>query len=324
MTPREDDLDPTRAGANAAFPTGRWPEGRTPMQFGLMLPMSEGSPSGKAPTFAELVTMTRAANEAGVDIAWYPDHFVFQWPPDFAPVGAWECFTIIAGIAAATERIALGTMVACTGFRNAGVTAKMAEAIDEISGGRFILGLGAGWHEPEYEMFGYPFDHRVSRFEEAIEIIQPLLARGEVDYSGTYSQARQAVNRPRGPRAEGPPIIVGTSGERMLRLTARYADAWNTVWHTEASQTVEQMAKLDRACAEVGRDPDSIVRTVGGNIAMPGYEGDGQNVIGGEPAAIAETLHGFQEAGFRHFMASLDPCTPETIAAYGRVIELMD
>jgi alkanesulfonate monooxygenase SsuD/methylene tetrahydromethanopterin reductase-like flavin-dependent oxidoreductase (luciferase family) len=199
----------------------------------------------------------------------------------------------------------------------------MAEAIDEISGGRFILGLGAGWHEPEYEMFGYPFDHRVGRFEDAIKIIQPLLAAGAVNYAGPYFQANNAVNRPRGPRPEGPPIIVGTSGERMLRLTARYADAWNTVWHTDASQTAEHIARLERACAEVGRDPSTIVRTVGGVIAMEGYEGDGEKAITGEPEQIAETLRGFREAGFRHFLASLNPCTPETVAAYGRIIELV-
>ncbi|MCA9877376.1 MAG: LLM class flavin-dependent oxidoreductase [Thermomicrobiales bacterium] len=318
-------LDTTMTlSGDGQFPTGRWPAGRTPMQFGLMLPLDEGEPGGTAPTFAELASMTRLASDVGVDIAWFPDHLVFQWPPDFAPTGAWECFTFIAGLAAATERIALGTMVACTGFRNAGLTAKMAEAIDEISGGRFILGLGAGWHEPEYEMFGYPFDHRVSRFEDAIKIIQPLLAAGAVDYAGPYAQANQAVIHPRGPRAGGPPIIVGTSGERMLRLTARYADAWNTVWHTEASQTTEHLARLDRACADVGRDPASIVRTVGGAIAMDGYAGDGEGVIAGEPELIAAVLRGFREVGFQHFLASLDPCTPETIAAYGRIIELVD
>jgi alkanesulfonate monooxygenase SsuD/methylene tetrahydromethanopterin reductase-like flavin-dependent oxidoreductase (luciferase family) len=294
------------------------------MQFGVIFPMSEESLDGRAPRFADLVAMTRAAEAVGFDVAWFPDHFVFQWPPDFASVGAWECFTMIAGVAAQTERIGLGTMVACTGFRNAGVTAKMAEAIDEISGGRFILGLGAGWHEPEYRMFGYPFDYRASRFEDAVKIIQPLLATGAVDYEGRFSQAPQAVNRPRGPRPDGPPIIVGTSGERMLRLTARYADAWNTVWHTEPGPALEDMAKLDLACAEVGRDPQSIVRTVGGIIAMPGFEGDASRRITGEPEEIAAVLRGFQEAGFRHFIAWLDPCTPQTIEAFGKILELVD
>lgn len=292
------------------------------MQFGLMLPMSEGNPGGAAPTFADLLTMTRLAEDVGVDIAWFADHLVFQWPPAWESVGAWEVMTFIAGMAAATERIALGTMVNCTGFRNAGLTAKMAEAIDEISGGRFILGLGAGWHEPEYTMFGYPFDHRVGRFEDAIKIIQPLLAEGAVNYAGEYSQAINAVNLPRGPRPEGPPIIVGAFGERMLRLTARYADAWNTVWHTDASETAENVANLERACAEVGRDPATIVRTAGGVIAMEGFDGDPERAITGEPEQIAGVLRGFREAGFRHFLASLNPCTPETVAAYGRIIEL--
>ena len=318
MTPDHSSVTP-----GAGFPRGRWPEGREPFQFGIMLPMAEGDEGQPAPTFADLLTMARTANDVGIDIAWLPDHLVYRWPPANTPNGAWESFSFIAGLAAATERISLGTMVTCTSFRNPGLTAKTAKAIDEISGGRFILGLGAGWHEPEYEMFGYPFDHRVSRFEDAIKIIQPLLTRGEVDYVGTYAQAVDAVIKPRGPRPEGPPIIVGTRGERMLRLTARYADAWNTVWHKEAAPAIEQMTNLDLACAEVGRDPKTVVRTVGGMIAMAGFEGDTAKFITGEREAVAAVLRGFQEAGFRHFIAVLEPCTPATIEEFGRIMELV-
>jgi alkanesulfonate monooxygenase SsuD/methylene tetrahydromethanopterin reductase-like flavin-dependent oxidoreductase (luciferase family) len=125
-----------------------------------------------------MLEMTRLAADVGFDIAWFADHLAFELPPDTHVRGVWDCWTTMAGIAAATERIAIGPLVACTGFRNPGVIAKMAEAIDEISGGRFVLGLGAGWHEPEYEMFGFPFDHRVGRFEEAIGIIVPMLREG--------------------------------------------------------------------------------------------------------------------------------------------------
>src|SRR5690348_1999947 len=129
----ESNQGAATAADGGRFPTGRWPEGRNPMQFGIMLPMSQGEPGGTAPTFAELVTMTRLADDVGIDIAWYADHLVYQWPPEWESVGAWEVMSFVAGSAAATERIVLGTMVNCTGFRNAGLTAKIAEAIDEIS-----------------------------------------------------------------------------------------------------------------------------------------------------------------------------------------------
>src|SRR5689334_3197074 len=153
----------------------RWPASARSMGLGLMLPISEGSAFGGTPRFADMVEMARLAEAVGFDALWFADHLAMQLPSDPAPRGVWECWTMMAGVAAATERIQIGSLVACTGFRNAGVIAKMTEAIDEISRGRFILGLGAGWHEFEYEMFDFPFDHRVSRFEDALRIIQPLL-----------------------------------------------------------------------------------------------------------------------------------------------------
>ena len=144
-------------------------------------------------------------------------------------MGEWECWSLLAALAAATRRVALGPLVACTSFRNPALLAKIADTVDEVSGGRLILGLGAGWNEREYDAFGYPFDHRVSRFEEALTIVHSLLRTGQVDFAGTYYTARECELRPRGPRPAGPPIMVAGTGERMLRLAARHADAWN-VW----------------------------------------------------------------------------------------------
>jgi len=304
--------------------TGHWPAGGRPMQLGVMVPIAEGSAFGGTPRFADMLAMTRAAADVGFDAVWFADHLILQLPPEEEVRGVWECWTTMAGLAAATERIQIGALVACAGFRNPGLVAKMAESIDEISGGRFILGLGAGWHLPEYEMFGYPFDHRASRFEEAIGIIHPLLRDGHADVDGTYYQARNAVNLPRGPRASGPPILVGTGGHRMLRLTARYADAWNTVWHKDAAALAPRLAAVDEACREVGRDPATLVRTAGGNIALPGYLGKRGDPIEGGPEEIAAALRGFREAGIRHFVCGLDPCTPASIEGFGRVIELLD
>ena len=248
----------------------------------------------------------------------------FNMPANQDERGLWECFTTIAALASATERIQIGSLVACTGFRNPGLVGKMSETIDDISGGRFILGLGAGWHKPEYDMFGYPFDHRVSRFEDAMAIVAPFLHAGRADYQGPFFQATNAVNRPRGPRPGGAPILVGRSGERMLRITARYADAWNTVWHKEPAAVAPLMDAVDTACREVGRDPGTLVRTAGGNIAMPGYLGARPNPIEGEDEVIAQTVLGFRDQGMQHFIAGLDPCTPRSIEQFGRVIEMID
>jgi alkanesulfonate monooxygenase SsuD/methylene tetrahydromethanopterin reductase-like flavin-dependent oxidoreductase (luciferase family) len=230
----------------------------------------------------------------------------------------------MAGLASATNRIQIGSLVACTGFRNPGLVAKMTEVIDDISGGRVILGLGAGWHKPEYDAFGYPFDHRVGRFEDAMVIIHGLLREGRVDYDGEFFQARQAINRPRGPRPTGAPILVGSSGQRMLRIIARYADAWNTVWHDDPQAIVGTMAEVDAACREVGRDPATLVRTAGGNVAMPGYLGKRPDPIRGSDEEIAATILRFRDLGIHHFVAGLDPCTPESIEQFGRIIEIVD
>ena len=160
----------------------------------------------------------------------------------------------------------------CTAFRNPALLAKMADAVDEVSGGRLILGLGAGWHEPEFTAFGYPFDHLASRFEDALRIIAPLVRKGEVDFSGTYERAVDAVSRPRGPRPEGPPILIGASQPRMLRLTAELADAWNTCWLGRAEELPEKLAPLREACAQVGRDPATLEVTVGQLATFPGLE----------------------------------------------------
>src|SRR4029078_8420997 len=153
----------------------------------------------------------------------------------------------------------------CTGFRNPGLVAKMTETIDDISGGLVILGLGGGVPQREYDGCGFPFEHRGSRFEEALAIIQPLLRGEHVDFEGEFFQARDAVNRPRGPRPTGAPILVASSGRRMLRIIARYADAWNTVWHGDPEAIVPEMAAVDEACRDVGRDPAALVLTSGGH-----------------------------------------------------------
>ncbi|CAN5850729.1 LLM class F420-dependent oxidoreductase [soil metagenome] len=316
-----------REATTGPAPLGRWPASKRQMGIGIMMPTSEGSAFGPTPRYRDIVEVAQKAESLGLDGLWFPDHFIMQTPPIEGDVrGVWEVFPLMAGVAAMTSRITLGSLVTCLGWRNPGITAKMSEMIDEISGGRFVLGAGAGWHEPEYEMFGFPWDHRVSRFEDAIRIINPLLREGAVDFEGEFWQARQAVNAPRGPRAEegGPPILFGSNGPRMLRLMAGFGDAWNTNWHSDASETLPNIQALEAACNEMGRDPATIVKTVGSSVAVEGSFGRRPDPISGEPAAIAEKIQAFRDLGFRHLVAGLDPATPAGVEHLAKVVALLD
>ncbi len=151
--------------------------------------------------------IAQQAETDGFDSIWLADHLLYR-RPDEPTRGIWECWTMLAALAEATQRVEIGTLVLCNSFRNPAILAKMATAADEVSGGRLILGVGAGWNEPEYEAFGLPFDHRVDRFEEALQILKPLLREGHVDFAGRYYQARNCDDVPRGPRQAGPPLLV--------------------------------------------------------------------------------------------------------------------
>lgn len=306
-------------------PLGRWPASKRQMGIGFIMPISDLSAFGATPRFKDMLEMTLLAEEIGYDAVWVPDHFIVR--DEGAPLrGVWEGWTTLAGLAARTSRITIGVFVTCVIWRNPNIVAKMAEMLDEISDGRFVLGLGAGWHEPEFDMYGFPFDRRVSRFEEAVQIIQPLVREGHVDFRGEFFEANDAVNLPRGPRGAegGPPIMIGTNGPRMMRNTARYADAWNSNWYREPSAVAALMTQLDDACHEVGRDPKTLVRTSSSNIAMPGCPGVRPDPITGNTEQIAEAVAAFRPLGLRHHVAGLEPCTPTSLEQYARVIELLD
>ena len=307
---------------------GRWPAQTRPMGIGFMCPIAEDSAFGRPVKVADMVEMALTAEAAGYDSIWLADHLVFRHPvtAEGEENGPWEAWTVAAALAQATSKINIGLLVTCLGWRNPAIVARMTETIDDISQGRFILGVGAGWHEPEYDAYGFPFDHRVSRFEDAMVILDGLLRRGESTHDGRFFSTDNAPNRPRGPLGStgGAPILVGTSGERMLRLTARYADAWNTVWHQSADKAEEKIAALDAACADAGRDRSTIVMTAGGNVAGEGYTGHRGDPIQGDDQHVAAELAKFRDLGFQHFVAGLDPCTPAAIERFANVIALLD
>lgn len=239
------------------------------MRIGVTLPLADGdTPDGHTPTFAETAGFAARAEAAGLDSIWTFDHVLFRFPgePDG---GVREGWTTLAALAPVVPRVELGSLVMCSSFRNPALMAKMAATLDDLSGGRVILGLGSGWHDPEYEAFGWPIDRKVGRFAEDLEIAARLLRGERVTSDGTWRQVSDAVLVP--PPERRVPLLVAAKGERMLRLTAAWADAWNTAWYGRVDERLRaRMAGLDAACASVGRDPSTIRRTVGIRLHDPG------------------------------------------------------
>ena len=257
------------------------------------------------------------AEKDGFDSVWLADHLLYRNPGE-PTRGIWECWTMLAALAEATERVEIGTLVTCNSFRNPAILAKMATTLDEVSHGRLILGLGAGWNEPEYQAFGLPFDHRVNRFEEALQIIKPMLREGHVDFAGRYYQARNCENAPRGPRLEGPPLMVGGEGPRMLRLTAKYADLWNIGYMGKPESMTDRFTKIEAACREVGRDPAKIGITALIGLWFPDLQTKKpsffDNPLTGTENEIAKAMRGYAELGYvQHIMFQCEPYRPEAI-----------
>jgi len=303
-----------------------------PLKVGVQLPEVE-----RVARWPELREMAQTAEAIGFDSVWLGEHLLYRG--DGRPtLGPWEAWTTLAAIAAVTERVEIGPLVAATSFHNPGMLAKQAATLDEISGGRLILGLGAGWNEAEYQAYGFPFDHRVSRFEEAFTIIHSLLADGRCDFHGTYYDLDNCELLPRGPRHahdEGPPLMVGSMGERMLAITLPHVQAWNA-WFTWFGNSVEGYRLIrdtvDAACRAAGRDPAEVERTVALFVAFP--EALGRSLgdlnrpvvepIAGDPATVASALRAFAAEGVGHVQLVLDPITVETIAALAPALVLLD
>jgi probable F420-dependent oxidoreductase len=303
--------------------------GQRPLKVGVQLPEVE-----RDVRWPELLDMTRAIENLGYDSVWLGEHLLYRWA-DRPPRGPWEAWSMLAAIAASTSRIEFGPLVACTSFHNPALLAKQASTIDEVSRGRLILGLGAGWNETEFRAFGIPFDHRVDRFEEAFTIIRTLLQEGAIDFDGRFYQARDCELLPRGPREKGPPLMIGSNGPRMLRIAAPHAQAWNS-WFADTGNSPTGVPRLrdlvDEACRDVRRDPGEVERTVAVLVRFPGGTGRIQGdytaaqptPLDGTPDEMADVLRAYAEEGIGHVQLVIDPITRASIEAFAPVLARLD
>jgi probable F420-dependent oxidoreductase len=290
------------------------------MKIGLMLPLAEDETGG----FADLRAMAIAAEEGGLDSVWGADHLIFREADE--TTGIHECWTTLTAVAAVTSRVEIGPLVLALPFRNPALTAKMAAELDEVSGGRLILGLGCGWHRPEFDAFGYPFERRVSAFAEGLEILIPLLRGERVTFEGRYHRAVDLELLPSPVRAGGPPILIAGKRPRMLSLVARWADQWNAAWYGPpdgAHELRQRLSNLNAALAEAGRDPATLAITAGIFVAFEGAGADApERAIRGSLDDVAAALAGYAELGARHLITHVFPRTPDAVSRLGEAAAL--
>jgi alkanesulfonate monooxygenase SsuD/methylene tetrahydromethanopterin reductase-like flavin-dependent oxidoreductase (luciferase family) len=295
------------------------------MKIGVQLPEVEYEI-----TFADLTDMARLAEQAGFDSIWLGDHLLYEL--EVGPRGPWEVWTTLAALAASTERIELGPLVASTSFHSPAMLAKMAATVDAVSDGRLVLGLGAGWNEREYTAFGFPYDHRVSRFEEAFTIVRTLLREGHIDFHGEYYAVSDCVLHPRSPRPGGPPLMIGSIAPRMQSIALPHVDAWN-VWWSEYGNTADGFAAtkaiVDTRLAEVGRIGE-VDATCAVYVKLP--SGTGRQMgdypkssapIEGTTDEVADQLRDFEVAGAGEIQLVVDPIVPASLEWLAGVVTLL-
>jgi len=295
------------------------------VKLGLMVFLANDRENNRTRPYDAIRAVAQQAEADGFDSLWLADHLFYRYPGE-ATRGIWECWTMLSALAEATQRVEIGTLVLCNSFRHPALLAKMATTADEVSHGRLILGVGAGWNEPEYQAFGLPFDHRVDRLEEALQILKPLLREGQVDFAGHYYHARNCEILPRGPRSDGPPLLVGGEGPRMLTLTAQYADLWNTGYMGQPDTMAEPLAKIRAACRAVGRDPATLGITALIGLWFPDLQTKQPSFLDkpltGTVQEIAAAMRGYAELGVQHIMFQCEPYIPQALQRLTEALHL--
>lgn len=286
------------------------------MKIGLMVPQS---PEDGAATWRDVASLARRAEDAGFDSLWLCDHFFYR-DQDGKEVGIHEAWTLLSALAVETRRIELGTLVLATSFRSPGLLAKMAVTADDVAAGRLILGLGCGWYEDEYRAFGFPFDHRVGRFEEALRIIVPLVRGERVTFEGRWERVDDAVVLPAPARPV--PVLVAAKGERMLQLTAELADQWQTAWYgLPDDRWTQRRAAFVAACEARGRDLGTVATTVGIEVGERDGLPPGWRPIPLDAGAVADALATWRSEGTDHVQIVAPLERPDTLEALAEGIE---
>jgi alkanesulfonate monooxygenase SsuD/methylene tetrahydromethanopterin reductase-like flavin-dependent oxidoreductase (luciferase family) len=293
------------------------------VRIGIQLPEVE-----REVRWPEYLAMAQAAEAVGFDSIWVGDHLLYR-DEDGSERGPWDAWTLLAALAAGTQRVQLGPLVACTAFHPPGLIARMAATLAEVSGGRFVLGLGAGWNEEEFRAFGLPYDHRVSRFEECFTIIRRLLAGERVTLAGSHVQAEDAVLIPAPPVR--PRLMIGSNGPRMLAIALPHVELWNT-WYEDIGNSAEGFAALNDRISEAarlaGRDPEQIERSACVYVALDGSGGGRASKpeappLEGSPRRLASSLSEFAEAGADEAILVVNPITERSIRALAEVLALL-
>lgn len=294
-----------------------------PCKVGVQLPEVE-----RFVPWPEYLDLARRAESAGYDSIWVGDHLVYDLP-DGSTRGPYEAWTTLAAIAAATERVEIGPLVASTGFHAPAMLAKQAVTVDAISQGRLILGLGAGWNLREFDAFGFPFDRRVSRFEEALAIIAPLLREGRTTFHGQFYDVEDCVLDPRPVREGGPPIMLGSNSPRMLSIGLPVVDFWN-VWWSIYDNSVERFGQVKAEVDAVLPEGRTVDATAAVLVSLPGGRGRlmgetyDASVTTITPDDLGQHIRELAAAGAKHLQLVLDPIAAESIDTIGAVLADLD
>ena len=292
---------------------------RAACRIGIQLPEVE-----RDVRWPEYAAIARAAEHAGFDSIWVGDHHLYREDgrPERAP---WEAWAMLAALAAITERVRLGPLVACLNFAGPGLLARAAATVDEQSGGRLVLGMGSGWNRTEFDAFGIPFDHRVARFAESFEILRRLLDGERVTFSGRWHRVDDAVVLPAPTRR--PTMMIGSNGPRMLATTLPHVDAWNT-WFDDYGNTPAGFAalneRIDDACREAGREPATLERSVCVLVRLEGGGGErpaGPDLPPVEAAGAAVAVRALTDAGADEVIFVCDPITEASVRELASALE---
>jgi probable F420-dependent oxidoreductase len=294
-----------------------------PCKVGVQLPEVE-----RFVPWPEYLDLARTAESHGFDSIWVGDHLIYDLP-DGSTRGPYEAWTTLAAVAAVTERVELGPLVASTGFHAPTMLAKQAATVDAISQGRLILGLGAGWNRREFDAFGFPYDRRVSRFAEALALIVALLRDGRTTFHGEFYDADDCVLDPGPFRPGGPPIMLGSNSPRMLSIGLPLVDAWN-VWWSIYDNSVERFAEIKAEVDAAMPEGRRVAATAAVLVTLPGGHGRlmGESydapVTTVTPDDLGEHLRGLAAVGVTHAQLVLDPITADSIAVIGAVLDDLD